>query len=166
MELLDFALQMEQQGFEYYKTAADKVKDCAARDMLLSLADDEKKHAQVITQIKQGEHGEKKGPPLVGVRNVFQQLVEEGRDFGAEDHLIRVCNEALDVEKKSVDMYQQLADQSDDPEHQKLWLILKSEEEKHVKLLRLTADFAHQPGMVMEDAEFLFYGDDFQAESG
>ena len=63
MELLDFALQMEQQGFTYYKQAAEKVNDSAARDMLLSLAEDEKKHEQIISQIKQGEPGKKQGPP-------------------------------------------------------------------------------------------------------
>ena len=158
MELMKFALQMERQGCDYYTKAAQKATNPAARQMLLSLADDEKKHEQIITELMDGKIAKIEALPLMGVKNVFQQLVEQNQTFAAEDDLINVCKEAADVEKKSAEMYQQLADQSENPQHKELWLAIKKEEEKHLRLLTLTFEYIDEPNMVLEDAEFLFYG--------
>ena len=158
MELMKFALQMERQGCDYYTKAARKAGNPAARQMLLSLADDEKKHEKIITELMDGKIAKIKALPLKGVKNVFQQLVEQNKNFAAEDDLIKVCKEAAEVEKKSAEMYQQLADQTDNHQQKKLWLALKKEEEKHLRLLTLTFEYVDQPNRVLENAEFLFYG--------
>ena len=155
---MKFALQMERQGCDYYTKAAQNAANPAARQMLLSLADDEKKHEQIITELMDGKIAKIEALPLKGVKNVFQQLVDQNQTFAAEDDLIKVCKEAAQVEKKSAEMYQQLADQSDNPQQKEIWLTIKKEEEKHLRLLTLTFDYADEPNMVLEDAEFLFYG--------
>jgi len=158
MELMKFALKMERQGYDYYSQAAEKATNPAARQMLLSLADDEKKHEQIIIGLMDGNMGKIEAPPLKGVKNVFQQLVDQNQTFAADNNLMNVCKEAAQVEKQSADMYQQLADQSDNPQQKDIWLTIKKEEEKHLRLLTLTFDYVDEPNMVLEDAEFLFYG--------
>ena len=116
------------------------------------------KCSSVITELMDGKIAKIEALPLKGVKNVFQQLVDQNQTFAAEDDLIKVCKEAAQVEKKSAEMYQQLADQSDNPQQKEIWLTIKKEEEKHLRLLTLTFDYADEPNMVLEDAEFLFYG--------
>jgi len=158
MDQMKFALQMERQGFDYYSKAAQKAANPAAQRMLLSLADDEKKHEKIILELMDGKIANIDTPPLKGVKNVFQQLVDQNKSFAAEDDLIKVCKEAAQVEKKSAELYQQLADQTDNPQQKDIWLTIKKEEEKHLRLLTLTFDYVDEPNMVLENAEFLFYG--------
>ncbi len=157
MELMKFALQMERQGCDYYSKAAENATNPAARQMLLSLAADEKKHEQIILELMDSKIAKIETLPLKGVKNVFQQLIEQNQTFAAESDLIEVCKEAADLEKKSAEMYQQLADQSENTQTKNIWLTIKKEEEKHLRLLTLTFEYADEPNMVLEDADFLFY---------
>ncbi|KPK72582.1 MAG: hypothetical protein AMJ79_15610 [Phycisphaerae bacterium SM23_30] len=160
METLDFALQMEIEGIEFYQQAAQKVTDPAAKNMLLSLVQDEKRHQQVILDLKKQNPAQLRGTPLKGVKNVFQQLADEERPFIDEnDHLSRLLENALEIEAKSVDLYYQLASEADDLQQKQLWRALEDEEIQHEKLMRLTLEYINKPELVLENAEFLYYND-------
>lgn len=160
METLDFALQMEKEGFEFYQQAAQKVTDPAAKNMLLSLAQDEKRHQQFINQMKEQKLAKLQGTPLKGVKNVFQQLDEQDRPFADENaNLTTVLQTALDIETKSVDLYYKLASESDDPQQKEFFNTLEEEEIQHEKLIRLTLQYLDKPHLILENAEFLYYND-------
>ena len=160
MEPLDFALQMEKEGFEFYQQAAQKVTDPAAKKMLLSLAQDEKRHQQFINQMKEQKLAKLQGTPLKGVKNVFQQLDEQDRSFDDENaDLTTVLQTALDIETKSVDLYYKLASESEDPQQKEFFSTLEEEEIQHEKLIRLTLQYLDKPHLILENAEFLYYND-------
>ena len=161
MDMFDFAIQMERDGYEWYSRSAQSVQDVAARKMLESLADDEKRHEQIVTQLKANRTEPLPGQPLAGVRNVFQGLVDVGRGFFNEnDELAAVLKKGIEIENKSVLLYRDLAGQAPDPNHQRVCQSLMAEEKRHEKILSLALEYIDKPEMVLENAEFLFYGYD------
>ncbi len=158
MEMFDFAIRMEKDGLEFFTQAAESVSDQAARNMLLSLANDEKRHIQIIIDLKEGRLSQVKGQVLAGVKNVFQQLADDNISFIDKDaSLTRVLEGGLSLERKSIGLYHQLAQETSDPQQKKVWQTLEGEEKKHEKLLSLTLEYLDKPNIVLENAEFLFY---------
>ena len=161
MDMFDFAIQMERDGYEWYSRSARSVQDVAARRMLESLADDEKRHEQIVTQLKADRLDVLEGQPLAGVRNVFQGLVDVGRGFDDEnDELSSVLKKGIEIENKSVVLYRDLAGRATDRNRQRVWQSLMAEEQRHEQLLTLALEYIDKPEMVLENAEFLFYGYD------
>ena len=161
MEILDFALQMEQDGFALYSTAAQSLRDKAAQRMLMNLAEDEKRHEQIIRNFQAGQTRMIEGHSFASIKNVFEELVADGRTFiNDDDRLTQVLHKAVAVEIRSVALYGDLAQKAANPHAQELWRKLQSEETRHEKLLRLTLEYIDKPNLVLENAEFLFYDHD------
>jgi len=55
MNVLDFAIEMENDGFEYYKDLADSSTLPGLKTIFTSLAADELKHAKVFKALNTGE---------------------------------------------------------------------------------------------------------------
>ncbi|MBN2377215.1 MAG: ferritin family protein [Sedimentisphaerales bacterium] len=162
MEMLDFALKIEQDGMEFFSDAADNAHNPAAKKMLLSLADDEKRHLQVIQDLKNGKTDLIKDQSLAGVKNVFESLSQSDTTlFQDDDNLKAVLEKARNLETESVKLYTKLAHDATDPALKEIWLVLCKEEQKHEKLLNLTLEFVGQPAIVLENAEFLFDSDQY-----
>ena len=161
MNAFDFAIQMERDGCAWYRRGAKTVKDSGARRMLESLADDETRHEEMVTRLKTDRGDLPEGQPLAGVRNVFQELVDVGRSFFDEnDELRSVLKKSIDIEEQSVRLYGELAEKAPDPAHKHIWESLRAEERQHEQLLTLALEYMDQPELVLENAEFLFYGYD------
>jgi len=161
MNILDFAMQMERDGFEFYSSSAGRVKDSAARRMLTSLANDEKRHEEVLAGIKVEQPKMITGRDFAGIRNVFVELVDSHRGFlNEEEDLSGTLKKGIEVERKSIGLYRELAEQTDKPAEKDIYRKLQGEEEKHERLLALMLEYIDEPAVVLENAEFLFYGHD------
>ena len=159
MDMLEFAIKMEQDGYEYYIEQSQKLADKAAQSMMISLAEDEKRHEQTIRNMQQGRHQLAQGEVMSGMKNIFEELKEENRPFlNEDDSLIKVLQRALEMEKKAVEMYQKLGTDSKSSEEADVWKALEAEEHKHAKILSLTIEYIDNPASVLEDAEMQFYG--------
>ena len=160
MEMLDFALKMEQDGLKFFSDAADNAHNTSAKKMLLALADDEKRHIQVIQDLKNGKTEQIKDQSLSGVKNIFETLSQSNTTlFQNDDNLKAVLEKARNLETESVKLYTKLAHEATDPALKEIWLVLCKEEQKHEKLLDLALEFVGQPTNVLENAEFLFDSD-------
>jgi len=159
MEMLDFAIQMEQEGLQFLTQAAKNVRNNAAQTLLQSLARDEIRHELILKNLKQGELGFIHGEVLSGVKNIFEQLTDSGATlFSEDDNLSDILRKGISLERKSIGLYHKLFNDTDDPERKKVWETLRTEEQKHEKLLRLTLEYVDRPEVVLENAEFLFHG--------
>ena len=159
MDILDFAIQMERDGFEFFSSSARTLKDAAAAKMIESLANDEKRHEAILLGIKASQAHMITGKDFAGIKNVFVELAESGRGFFNEDEdLSAVLKKGIETERKAVEMYRKLAEQADKPAEKGIYQKLQLEEEKHEKLLTLTLEYVDKPENVLEDAEFLFHG--------
>ena len=158
MKDADYAIQMERDGGQYYTQAAQSLKDQAAQNMLLSLARDEQRHEEVIKNLQSGNPAMIEGRDFAEIKNVFKLLADTKASFFQEsDALAQVLQKAIQIEKKSVQLYQFLADQAGPPAQQEIWQKLAAEEQNHVDVLRVTLENIDTPCNILENAEFLFY---------
>ncbi len=158
MESFNFAIKMEEDGLEYFSAAADTTRNAAAKRMMLSLANDEKRHIRILQDLKEGRTEQIKDLPLAGVKNVFEKLIQSNTTlFQGDDNLKAVLEKARDLETEAVKLYAKLALEATDPSVKDVWLALCKEEKKHEKLLDLVLEYVDHPAHVLENAEFLFY---------
>jgi rubrerythrin len=164
MEILDYAIQMERDGYEFYTDAAARQQDPASRRMLGILAEDEKRHEEIIKGIKAGRSMMIESKNFAGIKNIFQELSESNKSFFNPDGcLTEVLEKGAAIEARSVELYRDYAAKAANPAEKEIWTKLQHEEEKHQKLLELTLEYVDTPERILENAEFLFYGHDNQA---
>ena len=127
-EILDFAIQMEQDAVDMYTELANKTKAPAAKVAFEEYADEERGHKTKLQEIKDGKrlvHGLK---PVLDLK--ISDYVQEkplGDDPDYQDILIF----AIQQEKIAYKLYTRLADQAQDDNIKQLLLSLAQEEAKH-----------------------------------
>lgn len=142
LEAVKTAIITELRGLEIYKAAAEKAEDPSARQMFLSLADDEEAHKRFLE------------------RN-FESLLKDGRwavpatpeNLGALDHsevitpdfLKRVKGGAFEMgvvaagvmlERTAIEYYSQAANECPDEESAKVFRFLATWEKDHLESLQ------------------------------
>jgi rubrerythrin len=124
---LDFAIQREQQAYIFYKTLAGIVTAEQMRTTLLSFAEEELRHKEILSAMK----GQKAGPPdeKIPDLNISDDVsdVEPTPDMGYEDALVI----AMKKETNSFRLYRDLAAITRNEELKNTFLTLAQEEAKH-----------------------------------
>jgi len=156
MEILDFAMQMEEDGKRYYQELADKTSHPGMKRVFEHLVLDEQKHFEIFKRWKQtGAAPEMADTTIIeDVKNVFEQL-RQNQDM-ADD-----CQEDLDayqhimkIEAESFRMYEEAAAREQHPENRELLLKIAGEEHKHFNVMENLFHFINAPNQYLAWAEF------------
>ena len=156
MNVLDYAMQMEQDGETYYRDLAKKSNNVGFTNILNMLADDEVKHYNAFKDLK--ENKSKVMPEstiLANSRNIFAQMKEK-KETLADFNLSQkdLYQKALDMEKKSKDFYEEKAAAVTNPAEKEILKKIALEEKKHFILLEGLIDFITRRETWLENAEF------------
>lgn len=154
MDIFEFAIQMEQDGRQYYLDLASKTSHSGLQAVFQTLADDEFKHAKAIDQSRTGNCGMSETAVLESAKNVFQQAVEFGETIDLSGNEAELYRHAMELEQKSISFYLDRADTEEQAQPKQLFLALAEEEKKHYRLLEGLVDFVNQPNVWLENAEF------------
>lgn len=160
MNLFDFALTMELDGVANYKELAAKTVHPDLKAVLEGLAAEERRHYDIIKAAQGGEWGiVPEQPALSAVPNVFADktfdLADQARTIPRlKAEPIDLYRAALDREKESVSLYQELAQKAASPEEKSLCQKLREEEEKHVELMDNIVEMLNRVQDWVESAEF------------
>ncbi|MCB1875619.1 MAG: ferritin family protein [Chromatiales bacterium] len=127
-EILDFAIEREQQAADFYTDLAQKVNKPWLKEMLEGFSREEMRHKGKLKSVKKGEK-------LLSAEQKIQNLkvsdylvaVEPTENLDFQDALIV----AMQREKAAYRLYTDLANNIDDPEMKELFLGLAQEEAKH-----------------------------------
>ncbi|MCP4200038.1 MAG: ferritin family protein [Proteobacteria bacterium] len=127
-EILDFAIQMEQDAVDLYTDLATKTNSQSAKVAFEEDADEERGHKSKLEEIKSGKrlvHGLK---PVLDLKiSDYIQDQPLGDNPGYQEVLIF----AIRQEKIAYKLYTRLAEQAQDESIKKLLLSLAQEEAKH-----------------------------------
>ncbi len=127
-EILDFAIEREQEAVEFYTDIAKRAKSPAAREAFEMYANEERGHKAKLEKVKAGRKllsAEKKLQDLkIGDYLVEGEFTE---DIDYQDILIL----AMKREKAAYKLYMDMAARVDDPEVKDLLIGLANEEAKH-----------------------------------
>ncbi|MEX1297549.1 MAG: ferritin family protein [Desulfotignum sp.] len=129
-EILKFAIDKENEAVEFYQSQAAKATKASLREIFESFAREEKKHAALLSDIagnkeKIDSYEFKKIPDL----KISDYMVEKDYEEGMP--MPEILKVAMKREEKAVKLYQTLADQTDNADAKKVFLMLVQEESKH-----------------------------------
>ena len=155
MGSFEFAIKMELDGEKYYTEQAERHKDTDLHTIFLVLAEDERKHANILR-----DRVNKLTPNLVSTtsyseyKNVFQQA--DDFDSAIKENLdqLDVYYLALDKEKESIDLYKEMLAEATDENDKEMFEFLIKEEETHYAILEEMASHVSRPKEWVESAEF------------
>jgi len=144
MDALSQALKLEQDGYAFYHRALERVQDATCREMLISLADDEKVHEAMIARQMQALReeggfvvvpGAVPGDADLSARLFPPDPARASKKVGSLSTELEVIQMALEIEVDSYDYYRQASEASDDPEGRLVFRWLAEAEQTHFNLL-------------------------------
>lgn len=154
MDIYKFAIQMEQDGEQYYRKLAKKAVHPGIKGVLNTLADDELKHQEAIKNIQKTTGRIIETNVLEDAKNVFEQLNDFGGEFNLAGDEEKTYKHAMELEQASITFYLDRADQVENDAQKALFETLAQEEKKHYHLMSNLVDFVAAPKTWLEDARF------------
>jgi rubrerythrin len=127
-EILDFAIEREQQAADFYSSLAERASSAWMQEMLLGFSEEEMRHKGKLKSVKVGDK-------LLNADQHVQDLkisdylveIEPTPDISLQDALIV----AMKREKAAYRLYSDMAKNIDDPELKMMFLGLAQEEATH-----------------------------------
>ena len=150
-----FAIDMELDGEKYYREQANINKDNGLNVVCLMLAEDEKKHAQILTD-KMNEKSFQliESETLLKAKNIFEgigNIKTEGKEIASQLDFYRIATEK---EKQSIDLYKEYLAKATANEEKDLFEYLIEQEKHHYEVLDNIASLLLKPEEWVENAEF------------
>jgi len=136
-EILDYAIQNEQEAYRFYTQWSKKVEKDAIKKVFSELAREETKHEQFLLDYKAGKKHSFKIEKVRDLK-ISDYLIESqaSLDMDYQDALIL----AMHREKNAFKLYNRLAEITESEEHQKMFQMLASQEAKHKLRLEMIYD--------------------------
>jgi rubrerythrin len=148
MNSVEIAMKMESEAVKFYTEAAGKVNSPAGKKMLLTIAEDEKRHLEMLNSLLKGMNFSiKDANPVKTVKTVFEQMKDEmiGRIQATNDDL-EAFKVAMDMEKEGVQFYKKASTDAPTDKEKALFDKLVFEEEQHYKMFSNTYSFLSDTG--------------------
>ncbi|HTX88060.1 MAG TPA: ferritin family protein [Bacteroidales bacterium] len=136
-DILDFAINAEQEAVDFYTYLAKTVKGEEMKKVFVEFAQEEMKHKARLTGIKENHSYEM---PLKKIRDLkisdYLTDVNPSPDMSYQEALIL----AMKKEKNAFRLYLMLSEETNDPAMKNLFLSLAQEESKHKLRFELEYD--------------------------
>jgi rubrerythrin len=161
-EVINTAIKLENDGIKFYKDIASKTHNELTRKMFESLADDELKHIEWISNqapdVKtSGEFNQKLYSRL---KKIFAEPSEKIKDAArATDDDIKAIDIAINMEIQTQDEYLRFSDETEDPDIEELFTILADIERFHADILQNSKEYLDSPhDWFMQEEGWMFDG--------
>ncbi|MFA7129026.1 MAG: ferritin family protein [Sphaerochaeta sp.] len=153
MDIFSIAIQMEKEGAAFYQELASKTTTKGLQSIFTMLAEDEVKHQQVFTTLKQNTI-----PVMVpskaekSAKTIFKSFKKD--DFKKETNQMKLYEKALDIEENSIEFYTSQINTLKTEEMRKAVEAIIREENSHYSMLEELIKMLNRPNSWVEDAEF------------
>ena len=162
MDILDFALGIEEEGMALYAGLAEKAAPREIAGIFRFFETEEKRHYEIFEAWKKNSAV----PPVEDtglpdkVAEAFKNLSQQFDAAGvpALDHE-DAYKKALGVEEKSIKFYGAMQDDMDDEEQKLVLGLIIQQEHAHVTLIHQLMEFQRHPNEWLENAEWNHYED-------
>lgn len=161
MNVYEFAMQMEEDGYEYYLKLADATTAPGLKTIFTDLARDEKKHYSLFRDLREGKAAR---PPaesgsLETAKNIFRSLAGDPVDTADIPSILDGYRHAMELEAKSYEFYVDAARKEPDEEVKEVLMKIAAEEQDHFNILENVYNFVNAPNQNLEWAEFSNIGE-------
>ena len=155
MNNLEFAITMELDGEKYYREQAEKNQGNSLNRVFMMLARDEENHARVLLKRRDEQTYALEDNDIVAEsHNVFVGIGELKTDLRQEPNQLDAYEAALDMERKSISLYEELLSEACNDEDKALLKYLVKQEKDHFAVLEELVILLRRPEQWVESAEF------------
>jgi len=127
-EILDFAIDQEQQAADFYQDVARRAESAEMKEMLMDFHEEEKKHKEILQQVKSGEHELTPEQEVLNLKiSDYLVEVEFSENISYQDALII----AMKKERAAYQLYTDMAEKIPEGHLREVLVGLAREEEKH-----------------------------------
>lgn len=155
MNILEFAINMEVEGENYYLEQAEFNKDNGLNVVFRALAEDERNHAEILrNKAENAAYVFKDSNVVSELNNVFTELEnfkDKIRDIPLQ---IDAYRKAQKTEQDSIDLYTRFLSEETDDEAKELFKYLVKQEQEHYTTLEELVSLLRKSEEWVENAEF------------
>jgi rubrerythrin len=153
MEVVKDAIRVENDGYQFYRVAEEKIEDPKGKEVFASLAKDETNHMQILKSLYQSikEKGEYKFDEIKDIKHILETTSESpifSKEFKERVEQVQFEMAAFSVgillEKNSIEFYTKSAQQSKDKDVKMLFNYLADWEGEHLRALVQQQKFLQQ----------------------
>ena len=148
MNLIEIAIRMEMDGIKFYNEAAEKTRNPVGKKMFLTIAEDEKRHLDTLSQIFRGlSISCRDFSPMKNIKTVFASLKDEmlKRVEATQDEL-EAFKIAMQMEKEGLEFYKKAESEAATEKEKTLFDALIKEEQDHYNIFANTYFFLSDTG--------------------
>jgi rubrerythrin len=148
MNPIEIAIRMETDGIKFYNEAAEKTRNPVGKKMFLTIAEDEKRHLETLSQIFKGlSISCKDFSPMKNIKTVFALMKDEmlKRVQATMDEL-EAFKIAMQMEKEGLEFYTKAASEATTEKEKTLFEALIKEEQDHYNIFANTYFFLSDTG--------------------
>lgn len=155
MNTLEYAIKMEYDGEKYYREQAKNNKDNGLSVVCNLLAEEEKKHAEILENKK--NHLPYKlfdSDFLMSAKNIYTSskgIAVKGTTYPSQLDFYRIVSK---MENESIDLYKKLLFDVTDDEEKKLYEYLIKQEEQHLEAFEEMSRLLQNAEWWIESPEF------------
>jgi len=160
MDIFKFAMEKEKFSEDYYRQLSKKTNNEGLSNILTMLAEEERKHFNVVQQMQQQKPQKKTETDVLGnAREIFEKMRQSTEKFSFDISELELYEKARDIEKESRQFYLEKSNEVTDPSHKEIFRKLADEEQKHFALVQRICDFVAKPQWFLENAEMYRFDD-------
>ena len=129
-EILNFAIDREKEAVEFYTSLAKEATRASLKETFENFAKEEEKHVALLSDIA----GNKEKIDAYEFKTITDLKISDymvEKEYEEGMPMPEILKLAMKREEKAVKLYQTLADQTDNEEAKKVFMILVQEESKH-----------------------------------
>jgi rubrerythrin len=153
LEVLQLAVRMEIDGKDFYQKSSQKSSNKLAKDLFQQLANEEdvhrKKFVEIYEALKRGQHWPDVEPPSEKGKKLKSLFSEATRALGSKvkvgESELEAIKTAMDMERKSYDLYHSRSEESNLPVEKRFYEALAGEERGHHLALLDSFEYLSDP---------------------
>ena len=155
MNLLEYAIKMEQDGEEYYEKQAEINKDNSLYTVCMLLSKEEKRHKEILENeaaslpytLTESNIGDE-------IKNIFDEMDDFKSEIKEIPTQIEFYKFALENEQKSIDLYREFSANSETDKEKELFEYLIEQEKEHFRIVDQFVKILTHAEQWVEAAEF------------
>jgi rubrerythrin len=148
MNVIEISIKMQTDAIKFYTEASEKTKNPVGKKMFLTIAEDEKRHLETLSQIFKGLNITVQDvSPMENIRTVFESM-KTGMMKRVEATMdeLEAFKIAMQMEKESVEFYKKAAIDVRTEKEKALFERLVKEEQEHYNIFANTYFFLSDTG--------------------
>ncbi len=148
MNVFEIAIKMEKDAISFYNEASRKTASPIGKKMFLTIAEDEKKHLEILSQIFKGlDITINDVSPMENIKTVFEEMKNEMmQKVAATTDELEAFKIAMQMEKSGMEFYKKAATGAKTDKEKSLFAKLIKEEQQHYDIFANTYNFISDTG--------------------